>query len=181
MGPEPWWFGPTSISPGAPEAPFDLVLLDRDGTLNVRIEDGYVTRPEQVELLPGAGAMLAAVTAAGCRTVLVTNQRALARGLMSRADLESVHRRLVDDLGRCGGRLDAVAVCPHDIDSCDCRKPRDGLFRAALDRARWARAERCLMVGDMPTDLEPARRLGMRTQCIGPDGGMEAVVEAVTA
>lgn len=165
------------IDPGAPGAPFDLVLLDRDGTLNVRIEDGYVTRPDELVLLPGAARAVGRITAAGCRTVLVTNQRGLARGRMTADDLESVHGYLAEGLARGGGRLDAIVVCPHEEGECGCRKPRDGLFRAALARAPWARADRCLVIGDMPSDLAPAAGLGMRTTRVGDDAGIGVVVD----
>lgn len=175
--PQPWWFGPALIDPAGPGAPFDLVLLDRDGTLNVRVEDGYVTRPDDLVMLPDAARAVGRITAAGCRTVLVTNQRGIARGRMTGADLASVHARLAEELADGGGRLDAIAVCPHEEGECRCRKPQDGLFRAALGRAPWARPDRCLMIGDMPTDLEPATRLGMRTLRVGAGVGIGSVVD----
>lgn len=175
--PQPWWFGPEVIDPSGPGAPFDLVLLDRDGTLNVRVEGGYVTRPDDLVLLPGAARAVGRITAAGCRTVLVTNQRGIARGRMTGDDLESVHGHLTAGLARGGGRLDAIAVCPHEEGECACRKPRDGLFRAALTRAPWARADRCLMIGDMASDLAPAAGLGMRTIRVGEDAGIDVVLD----
>lgn len=181
LTPEPWWFGPGELPRTDGRAPFDLVLLDRDGTLNVRVVDGYVTRPDELEMLPGAATAVARLTGAGCRTVLVTNQRGIARGLMDRSDLESVHARLADELAAEGGRLDAIAVCPHERGVCACRKPRDGLFRTALAHAPWAAAGRCLMIGDMPSDLEPATRLGMRAERVGDESPLEGVVARALA
>lgn len=177
LTPSPWWFGPPALPPPTDGTPFDLVLLDRDGTLNVRVPDGYVTRPEDLELLPGAAQAVGRLTRAGCRTVLVTNQRGIARGLMDRDALVAVHTRLDSLLRVEGGRLDAVVVCPHGHGECGCRKPLDGLFREALRRASWADPARCVMVGDMPSDLEPAERLGMRTERVALD---RPVDEAVT-
>lgn len=177
LTPSPWWFGPAQLPRARDGAPFDLVLLDRDGTLNVRVVDGYVTRPEQLELLPGAAAGVARLVAAGCPTVLVTNQRGISRGLMDRSDLVAVHDRLAELLVREGGRLDAIAVCPHAQGECACRKPLDGLFREALARAPWADPRRCLMVGDMPSDLEPAAGLGMRSERVSPRADLASVVD----
>lgn len=178
----PWWYGPEALDPVVPGAPFDLALLDRDGTLNERVVDGYVTSPEELVLLPGAADAVARITRAGCRTVLVTNQRAIARGLLGRGDLEEVHARLGAELSAAGGRLDAVVVCPHAAGECACRKPADGLFREALARAPWADPARCLMVGDMSSDLEPATGLGMQTVRVGPgapiDGAVEGLLDA---
>lgn len=178
LSPRPWWFGPEVLDPAEPDAPFDLVLLDRDGTLNERVVDGYVTGPEQLVLLPGAVEAVARVTRSGCRTVLVTNQRGIDRGLMTRADLEGVHARLADELAAAGGRLDAIAVCPHGEGACACRKPLDGLFREALRRAPWAEPGRSLMIGDMPSDLDPAAGLGIRTCHVGPRLPIDAAIRA---
>lgn len=154
-------------------------MLDRDGTLNERIVDGYVTSPEELLLLPGAADAVARLTGSGCRTVLVTNQRGIDRGLMTRRDLVAVHERLTEELGAAGGRLDAIAVCPHGEGRCACRKPLDGLFREALRRAPWADPPRCLMVGDMPSDLEPAAGLGIRTSRVGGDHGIGPAVASL--
>lgn len=176
LTPRPWWFGPPVLTAPGEDTPFDLVLLDRDGTLNARVPDGYVTRPDDLELLPGAAAAVARLTRAGMPIVLVTNQRAIARGLLDLAGLEAVHQRLHDLLALEGGRLDAIVVCPHDRDACECRKPLDGLFREVLSRAPWADPRRSVMVGDMPSDLDPADGLGMRTQQVGSSEPIDGVV-----
>lgn len=179
LSPRPRWSGPRALDPVGPHAPFDLVLLDRDGTLNERIVDGYVRTPDELVLLPGAAEAVARITGAGCRTVLVTNQRGVSRGVLTLAGLEAVHARLSAELAAAGGRLDAVAVCPHGEGECACRKPRDGLFREALARAPWADPARCLMIGDMPSDLEPAAGLGMRTLRVGEGGGIGGSIGAL--
>ncbi len=138
---------------------WDLVLVDRDGTLNVH-RPGYVERPEDLDLIPGVGRRLAAINRTGTPVVVVTNQQGVGKGLMSTADLVRVHRRLVDLLALYGARVDGFAVCPHLAGSCDCRKPADGLFRRVLARAPWAEPRRTLMIGDNDTDLVPALRLG---------------------
>lgn len=148
---------------------YDIVFLDRDGTVNVRVPDGYVDDPERMLLLPGAGAAVARLNASGARVVVVTNQRGLATGRLTRAAYDAVTGRLADLLAAEGAHLDATYVCPHDHGECVCRKPADGLFRAALADAPWARAHRCALVGDMPSDITPARGLGMRTLLLGVD------------
>lgn len=146
-------------------ARWDLVLLDRDGTLNVRRE-GYVERPDQLELIPGAADGVARLNRAGIPVVIVTNQQGVGKGLMTDADLVAVHRRLLELLAPA--RIDAFAVCPHLAGTCTCRKPADGLFRQVLTRADWADPLRCLMVGDSDSDLAPALGLGMAALKVGP-------------
>lgn len=156
------------IPPGPPGAPWDLVLLDRDGTINERV-DGYVDDPAGLRLLPGAADAVRRLNDAGCRVVLVTNQRGLATGRLSTAQWVAVSERLDDELAAAGAHLDHVELCPHDEGTCDCRKPRDGMFRRALRAAPWADPRRCAAVGDMPSDVAPARALGMRALLLGVD------------
>ncbi len=168
------------IAPGRVGAAYDIVFLDRDGTINVRDEGGYVDAPERVVLLPGAGEAVARLTAAGIPVVVVTNQRGLATGALTWAQFDAVSAKLDRELASAGGRIAHTAVCPHDHDACDCRKPRDGLFRQVLERAPWAHPGRCAMVGDMPSDTAPARGLGMRAVQLGVDvPDLAAAVDAL--
>lgn len=145
---------------GSEQAPYDLMLLDRDGTLNVH-RPGYVSDPADLVLLPGAAAAVATANQAGCAVVLVTNQRGMATGELTRPQLLRVQQSLVEQLAAAGAHLDAIQVCPHQRDTCDCRKPRGGLVREALRRAPWARRERCVMVGDQPGDVVAAAAAGV--------------------
>lgn len=156
------------IPPAASDAPWDIVFLDRDGTLNERLP-GYVDDPERLILLPGAAEAVARLNRSGCRVVIVTNQRGLSTGALSWPQWEAVTRRLTELLAEAGARVDHIEVCPHETGTCDCRKPATGLFLSALAAAPWARAERCAMVGDMPSDITPAQQLGMRTLLLGTD------------
>jgi histidinol-phosphate phosphatase family protein len=148
--------------PELPGSAFDIVFLDRDGTLNSRLPR-YVTTPTELELLPGAADAVAELNRSGARVVLVTNQRGLATGELGAHQLDEVHRALRERLSQRGAHLDGIFVCPHDHGTCSCRKPATGLFEQALTAAPWADPARCAMVGDMVTDVQPAASLGMRT------------------
>lgn len=152
-------------------SPFDLVLLDRDGTINVQVVGDYVRRPEDLVLLPGAAEAIALLNAVGCPVVVVTNQRGVARGLMSSADVDAVHERLGELLAEADARVDAVLVCPHEAGTCRCRKPAPGLLEEALRLVPGARRERCLLVGDSTTDIEAARALGVPGVLVGGTTG----------
>lgn len=140
------------------------VFLDRDGVINRKApEGGYITRWEEVEILPGTSEAIAQLNRAGFLVIVVTNQRAVAKGLMTIADLESIHRRLCEQLALGGAKIDAVFYCPHELDPpCRCRKPEPGMLldaarRYDLDlRASW-------MIGDSEKDIEAGRRAGCRT------------------
>lgn len=137
-----------------------MVLLDRDGTLNVR-RSSHVHTPGDLELLPGAGEAVAIAAALG-RVVVVTNQQSVARGDITPDGLAAVNQRLVEQLERTpGARVDAIYVCPHLAGTCECRKPRLGLFRQALADAPEIDPARCAVVGDQPSDVRPGIELGM--------------------
>lgn len=156
-----------SVPRCADGAPYDLVLLDRDGTLNERVPGSYVCRAADLVLLDGVTDAVARLNASGATVVVVTNQRGIARGLMTWDDLHDVHAALAAGLASGGGHVDAFAVCPHEVDECACRKPADGLFREVLAAAPWASAARCVMIGDHRTDVVPAVGLGMRAVLLG--------------
>lgn len=145
-----------------PEGTRPAVFLDRDGTL---IEDpGYLHRPEEVRLLPGAAGAVARLNAAGYAVVVVTNQSGIARGLYDVAAYEAVQRRLADLLAGAGARLDGAYYCPHHPDHtgpCACRKPGVRLFEEAA-RALGIDLRRSWFVGDKVSDVAPARALGGR-------------------
>jgi D,D-heptose 1,7-bisphosphate phosphatase len=170
------------------------VFLDRDGTLNV--ERSYLSRPEDLELLPGVPDALRQLREAGYLLIVVTNQSVIARGEASEADIAKVHAKLEWDLGKAGAYVDAIYLCPHHPDPgfageradlkvvCDCRKPAPGMIERAcrefnIDPARsW-------MIGDHTRDIETARRAGtrsilVRTGYAGADGAFTAQPTHVT-
>jgi D-glycero-D-manno-heptose 1,7-bisphosphate phosphatase len=140
------------------------VFLDRDGILNEKMpEHRYVTRWEEFRVLPGVPEALRCLNDAGLRVVVVSNQRGIAKGLYTAADLEAMHAQFQRLLEREGARIDAFFICPHETDKCNCRKPLPGLFEQAVARFPEIKAVTSVMIGDSPSDVEFGRRLGMRT------------------
>jgi D-glycero-D-manno-heptose 1,7-bisphosphate phosphatase len=100
---------------------------------------------------------------------VVTNQRGVALGLYTAADVEAIHARLQEELGRSGARIDAFFYCPHGKDECNCRKPLPGLFEQARAAFPAIDAATSVMIGDSLSDVEFGKRLGMRTVFIEGD------------
>jgi histidinol-phosphate phosphatase family protein len=137
------------------------VILDRDGTLNLRPPRAqYVTGPEEFEWMPGALEALRMLNAAGYRVAVVTNQAGIGRGAMTEEQLAAVHRKMTSEAEQAGGRIDAVYHCPHAWDDgCDCRKPAPGLLFQAqhdfdLDLTRTP------FIGDDERDAQAAHAAG---------------------
>src|SRR3954453_10440930 len=108
------------------------VFLDRDGTINVSApRGGYITRAGELALLRGAAAAVRRLNEAGAWVGVVTNQRGVALGLMSEADVDGVHARLRELLAAEGAHVDGIWTCPHAEGACDCRKPQPGILLQA--------------------------------------------------
>jgi D-glycero-D-manno-heptose 1,7-bisphosphate phosphatase len=146
------------------------VFLDRDGILNEKMpEHRYVTRWEEFRVLPGVPEALRRLNEAGLRVVVVSNQRGIAKGLYTAADLDAIHAKFQRLLELEGARIDAFFICPHEENECNCRKPLPGLFEQAVARFPEITAATSVMIGDSIVDIEFGRRLGMKTIFIDSD------------
>ena len=141
-----------------------FVFLDRDGVLNRKPPAGeFITRVEDMELLPGVERAIEALNHSRRKAIVVTNQRGVALGLYSVDDLTRIHVRLLERLAAEGAYLDAILICPHDEGECNCRKPKTGLIEKAFRKFPAARATNSVMIGDSLCDMLMGRRMGMRT------------------
>lgn len=149
-----------------PAVPRPALFLDRDGTI---IHDsGYISRPANVSLIPGAARLIRHANRAGIPVLVVTNQSGIDRGLFGWSAFAAVEARIKALLAREGATLDAVAACPFHPDHtvgfgrthARWRKPGPGLL-LALAEALSIALERSWMIGDQPRDIEAAQRAGL--------------------
>jgi D-glycero-D-manno-heptose 1,7-bisphosphate phosphatase len=146
-------------------SPPETVFLDRDGTINVKAPEGdYVKGWSEFEFLPGARDAIVRLADAGVRVIVVTNQRGIALGRMTREDVEGIHSRLRAEVGDA---IAAIYYCPHDRASCDCRKPGTGMFMQARAEFPDLEFQRSTVIGDARGDVEAARAIGARPILIG--------------
>ncbi len=149
---------------GLRQEAIQYVFLDRDGVINRKLAEGrYVTRWEEFELLPRVAAAIAALNRSGRKVIVVTNQRGIALGRMTEAEVGAIHDRLRAELTRERASLDGIYYCPHDRDGCECRKPRIGMIKAAFRDFPGARPENSILIGDSRSDIECGRAAGMAT------------------
>jgi D-glycero-D-manno-heptose 1,7-bisphosphate phosphatase len=139
-------------------------FLDRDGVINRKAPEGqYVTRWEEVQLLPGAADAIVLLKRAGFSIIVVSNQRCVARGLLTTDELDSLHQRICAELASTGAIIDGVYYCPHDTQpACNCRKPKPGML---LDAARihGIALDASWMIGDSDSDVEAGKKAGCKT------------------
>jgi D-glycero-D-manno-heptose 1,7-bisphosphate phosphatase len=116
-----------------------------------------------MEILPGVVEAIALLNRAGFLVIVVTNQRCVAKGLITAAELDALHLRMRAGLARAGAVLDGVYYCPHELQPpCTCRKPRPGML---LEAAHAHDIDLCAswMIGDSNKDIEAGRIAGCRT------------------
>ncbi|HEX5837032.1 MAG TPA: HAD family hydrolase [Anaerolineales bacterium] len=140
---------------------FRAVFLDRDGVL-IENRSDYVRDWSHVTILPGVMDALSGFHKVGFKIVIVTNQSAVGRGLLSLGTAQEINDRLIHTIKESGGWVDAFYMCPHTPqDECNCRKPLPGMLLQAaqewfLDlRSSW-------MVGDAWSDLLAGQTAGLQ-------------------
>ncbi len=144
------------------------VFLDRDGTIIRQVE--LLHKPSEVKLLPGAARAIQAFNKLGYLTVIVTNQPVIARGIIGSKEVDEIHALLINRLGRCGAKIDAVYFCPHHPKAnvkkyrmaCKCRKPEIGMILQAAKKYNID-LKKSFMVGDSTRDVLTGNRAKLKT------------------
>lgn len=137
-----------------------LVILDRDGVINVDRPGDYVKSDAEWQAIPGSLEAVGALCRNEFHIVVLTNQSGLARGSLTIEDLNAIHRKMLAHLSQYGGAIDAILFCPHaPEDGCGCRKPKPGLFHELARRLRIS-LDGITAVGDKLSDIEAARAAG---------------------
>ena len=158
------------------------VFLDRDGTINEEVD--FLRTPEEVRLIPGAGAAIRLLNEQHLVTCVISNQSGVARGFLTEADLLPIHQRLERELERDHARLDQIYYCPHhptegqppyDI-ACDCRKPKTGMLRKGAEEFGLD-LKRSFVVGDRIVDIQAGQAVGATTILVLTGYGKTAVEE----
>ena len=150
-----------------------LVLLDRDGTI-VQHRRGHVLSVDDAVYLPGALDALRELASLDVAAAIVTNQSAVARGLIGRDELLAIHRRILADAAAAGSNIFASFICPHGPDDhCACRKPAPAMVATACDTSGIP-AHRTVLIGDAYSDVAAAIAAGATPILVATGLGREA-------
>jgi histidinol-phosphate phosphatase family protein len=139
-------------------------FLDRDGVINRKAPEGeYITSWKDMHFIPGVAEGVAVLNRSGFKVIIISNQRCVAKGLLSISKLESMHRRMSDWLLRHGSRIDAIYYCPHEKQPpCSCRKPSPGMLLTAA-REHEIDLSTSWMIGDSDSDIKAGKNAGCKT------------------
>ncbi|MFZ5644544.1 MAG: D-glycero-alpha-D-manno-heptose-1,7-bisphosphate 7-phosphatase [Bacillota bacterium] len=159
------------------------VFLDRDGVIIKEV--GYITHPGQIELYSDAGSSIAALNRSGFLCIVITNQSAVARGMITENDLANIHGVIMERLSYNGARLDAIYYCPHlppdageqDVPPyrvrCKCRKPKSGMIEKALGEFNID-IGRSFIIGDRESDIVAGYNAGLSTILLNTGYGTQS-------
>lgn len=141
--------------------PYDTLLLDRDGTINVHLIGDYVKNWNEFEFIPGVLEAMPRFAKHFKHVFIVTNQRGIGKGKYSEKDLADIHQHMVDEIQKAGGRIDGIYYCTSLTDSDIRRKPGRGMFDDILREHTSVEPSKTLMVGDGDVDEEFAQNCGI--------------------
>lgn len=165
------------------------VFLDRDGTINTNC--GFVTKPEQFELIPGAAEAVKKINKSGYLAIVITNQPVIARGDCTFEELALIHAKMETELGKEGAFIDGLYFCPHHTDKgfpgerpeykcdCNCRKPKAGLFLQAAKDFNIDLSQ-SFMIGDSENDVRAGENAGCKNSFLIEKSLME-IIKKITA
>lgn len=160
------------------------VFLDRDGTINKYV--GFLTKPEQFELIDGVAEAIKRINQSGYLAIVVTNQPVIARGECTWEELQQIHDKMETELGKEGAFIDGIYICPHHPDKgfegerpeykfdCDCRKPKPELLLQAAKDFNIDLSQ-SIMIGDSERDVEAGKNAKLKESILIQSSLLNAV------
>lgn len=139
------------------------LFLDRDGVINEDKPGSYIFNPTEFEFMEGAPALFKKLTDTFGHILVVTNQRGVGKGLMTLADLENIHAKMITGIEGAGGKVDAIYYAPSLDNKDSLRKPNPGMAFKAKKDFPGIDLQRSIMVGNKMSDMGFGRNAGMYT------------------
>lgn len=154
------------------------IFLDRDGVI-CENRDDYIKSWEEFVWIPGAKEALSRLNSNGYITVVITNQSAVGRGIVSRQIVEEIHKRMEKEITEVGGKIEKIYYCPHKPENgCNRRKPKPGLLLQAAEDFKLD-FKSSYFIGDTITDIEMGDKVGCRTIMVKTGKGLSQLANKV--
>jgi D-glycero-D-manno-heptose 1,7-bisphosphate phosphatase len=154
------------------------IFFDRDGVICENRSD-HVKSWREFRFLPGVKESIAALSRLGLPLIIVTNQAAIGRGIVSANVVEDIHRRMLAELAAYGGRIDQVVYCPHrPEDKCYCRKPEPGMLLKVAEEM-GIDLNQSYLIGDAATDLMAGQQVGCQTFLVLTGRGFQQLLPSL--
>lgn len=155
-----------------------VVFLDRDGTISQDSPD-HIKSWEELHIFPNTKAGIKLLNDNGFNIIIITNQSVIARGMVTKKELEYIHSKLVEELEAYGCKIHKIYYCPHHPDDgCNCRKPKPGLLLKAAEE-NDIDTSKSYMVGDRMMDVEAGRKVNCKTILISSELGKKELKNSI--
>jgi len=151
-----------------------ILLLDRDGTLNVKPERGeYVNSVSEFQWIESSRDALRILGESGFSFIIISNQAGIATGATKLEDLNKINEYIRAEFLALGLSLLDIYVCTdHWSSQSQFRKPNPGMFfTAAIDHN--FRLDHSIYVGDDTRDVLAAENAGCRFVLVSPEDSNE--------
>ena len=154
------------------------VFVDRDGVINQERSD-YVKSISELEIYPNVAKNIKLLKDAGFLVIVVTNQSAVNRGIITHETVNQIHNSIQVHLKKYGTFLDGFYYCPHTPDeNCNCRKPKSGLLEKAILELN-VDLNSSWMIGDRDSDVEASNSIGCKAIKISDNFSLDNAVQKI--
>jgi len=143
---------------------FDTLFLDRDGVINKKLEQRYVTNFDEFVFVKNSDIAIRKLHKIFKRILVVTNQQGIGKGIMTEDDLNLLHLQMQRKLSVDFDLIDKIYFCPClEVDNCNCRKPKTGMLENAKLDFPDMKIEDSFLVGDSDSDIIAGKKFGLST------------------
>ena len=139
------------------------LFLDRDGVINYEKHKDYIHTWDEFRFYEDVKEAMVIFAKRFGHIIVVTNQRGIAKAVTKPEDLALIHKNMVNEIERSGGRIDAVYFCPDLDDSSPNRKPNPGMGLQAAKDFKAIDLSKAIMIGNTLSDMQFGRNLGVKT------------------
>jgi len=143
---------------------FDTLFLDRDGVVNKKLEQRYVTNFDEFVFVKNSDIAIRKLHKIFKRILIVTNQQGIGKGIMTEDDLNLLHLQMQRKLSVDFDLIDKIYFCPClEVDNCNCRKPKTGMLENAKLDFPDMKIEDSFLIGDSDSDIIAGKKFGLST------------------
>lgn len=160
---------------------FDTLFLDRDGVINKKLEQRYVTNFDEFVFVKNSDIAIRKLHKIFKRILIVTNQQGIGKGIMTEDDLNLLHLQMQRKLSVDFDLIDKIYFCPClEGDSCNCRKPKTGMLEEAKLDFPEIIIKNSFLIGDSESDIEAGNKFGLKTIKVNATYTLNNWLESIT-